>query len=180
MRKKRKQFQYHPNQSNPKSPKVKTYDSELVKWPGSLNVLQSLLQATQLSLNLALGLLSGLDSLSLKGVNSLQLTANVVGSRLEALEVVLDLVDDGLVLEDLAVVGEVDCLREFRQNLDLATRIIVTLLEGLQGSRGLAAEAQRGGDLGPVDLESGAALLNGPLADSIPTATEEDSQIKGN
>lgn len=42
--------------------------------------------------------------------------------------------------------------------MDLAAGVVVALLEGLQGGCGLAAEAQGGGDLGPVDLERGAAL----------------------
>lgn len=139
--------------------KKNTYHREFVEWPGSLNVLKGLFQATQLRLNLALSLLSVLDSLSLKGINSLQLTANIISSGLEVLEVGLDLVDNSLILQDLAVVAEVDGLREFRQDLDLATGVIVTLLERLQGSGGLPAEAKGGGDLGPVNLESGAALL---------------------
>lgn len=71
---------------------------------------------------------------------------------------VLDLVDDGLVLQDLTVVVEVDGLRLLREDLDLAAGIVIALLEGLKRSGSLATEAERGRDLGPVDLESGAAL----------------------
>lgn len=42
---------------------------------------------------------------------------------------VLDLVDDGLVLQDAAVVGEVDGLGLLGQDLDLAAGVIVALLE---------------------------------------------------
>lgn len=71
---------------------------------------------------------------------------------------VLELVDDRLVLQDLAVEREVDLLGSLGEDLHLAAGVIVALLEGLEGGRGLAAEAQRAGDLDPVDLECGAAL----------------------
>jgi hypothetical protein len=73
--------------------------------------------------------------------------------------VVLDLVDDGLVLEDTAVVGEVNGLGLLGQDLDLAAGIIVALLERLKRGGSLAAEAEGGRNLGPVELESGAALF---------------------
>lgn len=135
-----------------------TYHREVLERPGSLDVLQSQLQVLQLSLNLALSLLCVLNSLRLKGINGLQLAADVVAGRLEVLKVVLDLVDDGLVLEDFPVVIEVDGLGLLGQNLELAPGFIVALLEGLQRGRCLATEAERGGQLGPVDLECGAAL----------------------
>ena len=142
----------------PISQQVSTYDSEVLEGTGSLDVLQSLLQVHQLGVNLALSLLSVGNGLGLEGVNGLKLAGNVVGGRLEVLEVVLDLVDDGLVLQDLAVVREVDGLGLLGENLDLAAGVIVALLEGLERSGGLTAEAEGGGHLGPVDLESGAAL----------------------
>lgn len=74
---------------------------------------------------------------------------------------VLDLVDDGLVLQDTAVVAEVNGLGLLGQDGDLAASLVVALLEGLEGSSGLTAEAERARDLGPVDLGSGAALFSG-------------------
>lgn len=71
---------------------------------------------------------------------------------------VLELVDDGLVLQDVAVVGEVDGLGLLGKELDLAARIVVTLLEGLEGGGCLTAETEGAGHLGPVDFESGTAL----------------------
>lgn len=138
-----------------------TYDSEILEGTGSLDVFEGLLEVDKLGLNLALGLLGVLDGLGLEGVDGLQLAADVVGSGLEGLEVVLDLVDNSLVLEGLAVVGEVDGLGLLGQDLDLAAGIIVALLESLQGGGGLAAQTKGAGHLGPVDLESGAALLFG-------------------
>lgn len=131
--------------------------SELIEWPGGLDVLEGLLKAAELGLNLALGLLSALNSLGLESLDSLQLTGNIVGGGLEGLELVLDLVDNGLVLQDLAVVGEVDGLGLFGQKLNLATGIVVPLLESLERGSGLAAEAERAGHLDPVNLKSGAA-----------------------
>lgn len=136
----------------------RTYDGELVKRPGSLNILQSLLQIHQLRLNATLGFLGRLDSLSLKGIDSLELACDIVGRRLEGLEVVLDLVNDGLVLERLAVVRKVDGLGLLGENGHFAAGIVVALFEGLEGCCGLAAKAERAGDFRPVDFESGATL----------------------
>lgn len=135
-----------------------TYNSEFIEGTGGLDVLKGLLEVAEFSLNLALGLLSALDSLGLEGINGLQLAGNIVGGGLEVLELVLDLVDDGLVLQDAAVTGEVDGLRLLGKELNLAARIVVTLLESLQRGSGLAAEAEGAGRLDPVDLESGATL----------------------
>lgn len=138
-----------------------TYDSEVLEGTGSLDVLQGLLQVLQLGLNLTLGSLGVLNSLGLEGINSLQLAVDIVGNGLEGLEVVLELVDDGLVLQDAAVVAEVNGLGLLGQDLDLAASLVVALLESLEGDGGLAAEAEGGRHLGPVDLESGAALFSG-------------------
>lgn len=135
-----------------------TYDGKFIKRPGSLDIFQSLLQVHQLRLNATLGLFGRLDSLSLKGVDSLELAGNIVGGRLKGLEVVLDLVNDGLVLERLAVVREVDRLGLLRENSHFAAGIVVALLEGLEGCCGLAAKTEGAGDFGPVDFESGATL----------------------
>jgi hypothetical protein len=55
--------------------------------------------------------------------------------------VLLDLIDDGLVLEDGAVVCEVDLLRLIGQKCYATAGIFVALLEGLKGGDGLAAES---------------------------------------
>jgi len=141
-----------------KKKKKKTYHSEVLERPGGLDVLQRLLQAVQLLVDLALGLLGVLDGLSLKRLDGLELAVQVVRRRLEVLEGVLDLVDDGLVLEHPAVVVKVDRLRLLRQHLHLAARVVVALLERLERGRRLPAETQRAGQLGPVDFQSGAAL----------------------
>lgn len=139
--------------------RTNTYHGEVFEGTGGLDVLQGLLQVDELSVDLALGLLGVLDGLGLESIDGLQLAADIVGGGLEALEVVLDLVNDGLVLEDAAVVGKVDGLGLLGQDLDLAAGVVVALLEGLQRGGGLAAEAEGGRDLGPVDLECGAALF---------------------
>ena len=135
-----------------------TYHGEFVKRPGLLNVLQRGGEVLELEVDGLLGGLGVLDGLDLEGVDGLDLAIDVVGGGLEVLEAALDLVDDGRVLQHGAVGGEVDSRGLIRQLLDLAARVLVALLEGLEGGHGLAAEAQRGGDLGPVELESGASL----------------------
>lgn len=136
----------------------KTYNSEFIEGTGGLDVLKGLLEVAEFSLNLALGLLGALDSLGLESINGLQLAGNIVGGGLEVLELVLELFDNSLVLQDAAVTGEVDGLGLLGKELDLAARIVVTLLESLQRGSGLAAEAERAGRLDPVDLKSGATL----------------------
>ena len=54
---------------------------------------------------------------------------------------------------------KVDGLGLLRQSLNLAARVVVTLLEGLQGCSRLATEAERAGNLGPVEFQGGAALV---------------------
>lgn len=138
---------------------VYTYNGEILKRPSLLNVLQRLLQILQLLINHGLGLLCALHSLGLECLDGLNLARDVVGGGLESLELLLDVVDDGRVLQHGAVVGEVDRLRLLRQNSHLAARIVVALLEGREGGRRLALQAQLRADLGPVELEGGAALL---------------------
>lgn len=135
-----------------------TYHCELLERPGSLDVLQGSLEVLELQVDLLLGGLGVLDSLDLEGVDGLELAVQVVRRGLELLEALLDLIDDGSVLEDAAVLGEVDGGGLLGQDLDLSAGVLVARLEGLQGGDGLAAETERLGDLGPVELEGGAAL----------------------
>lgn len=135
-----------------------THHSQVVKWPGILDVLQSLLEVAQLLVDNALSLLGALHSLSLESLNGLDLPADVVGLGLEGAKLLLDVVDDGLVLEDAAVVREVDGRGLLLEDGQFTARIIVALLEGLKGGGGLAFETKLGAELGPVELEGGAAL----------------------
>lgn len=138
-----------------------THHSEVLEGPGSLNVLKSLLKVLKLSIDLGLGGLGALDGLSLVGLDGLDLAVDVVLLDLEGVELLLNVVDDGGVLQDGAVVGEVDLLGLLGQDLDLAARIVVALLEGLEGLGGGATEAEFGAQVGPVDLGGGAALEGG-------------------
>jgi hypothetical protein len=139
-------------------PTRSTYDSEILEWASLLDVLQCLLQVLELQINSVLGGLSVLDSLALKGLDGLDLASDIVSDWLEGLEVVLYRVNNGLVLEDGAVVGEVDSRRRLGELLESATRILIALLERLEGGDGLAAESEVGGDCLPVKLESCATL----------------------
>ena len=84
-----------------------TYYSEVLEWARVLDVLQCLLQILQFHVDSALRLLRVLDGLGLEGLDGLDLARDVVSSRFEGLEVVLYGIDDGLVLEEGAVVAEV-------------------------------------------------------------------------
>lgn len=135
-------------------------NGKLLEWSGLLNVLEGGSKILQLQIHGLLGGLGVLDGLDLEGVNGLDLAADIVGGGLESLEALLDLVNDGLVLQDGAVLGEVDGGGLLGQLLDLAAGILVALLESLEGGDGLAAEAQGRGDLDPVELESCASLFD--------------------
>lgn len=141
--------------------KSHTYHSELLEWPGLFNVLQCLLKILQFLVYNTLGLLGILDGLSLKGLDCFDLPADIVGYGLEGLETVLDFINDGLVLQDGAVVGKVDGLRCFRELLHPAPGIVVSLLEGNQRVGGGSLEAELGANLGPINLEGCAALYEG-------------------
>jgi len=138
---------------------VMTYDSELLERSGLLNVLQGLLKVLELQVDLLLGGLGVLDGLDLECLDGLELTVQVIGGGLEGLEALLDLVDDGLVLENGAVLGEVDLGGLLLEELELAAGILVALLEGLEAGDRLATEAERCGDFSPVELKSCASLL---------------------
>jgi hypothetical protein len=120
---------------------LQTYHSQVGKWPGLLDVLQGLLQIAQLLVHNALGLFGALDGLRLECLDCLNLSADIVCLGLESVELLLNVVDDGLVLEDAAVVLEVDGLRLLGEDGDFAARIVVALLEGLKGSSSIAFEA---------------------------------------
>jgi len=133
-------------------------DSEVIKRPGLLDVLQCLLEIAQFLVDNGLGLLCALDGLGLESLNGLDLPSYIVCLGLESVELLLDVVDDGLVLEDAAVVAEVDRLGLLGEDSDFAARIVVALLEGLKGGGGLTLEAKLGAELSPVELEGCAAL----------------------
>ena len=69
------------------------------------------MQIKQLSLNHCFSHLRGLKGLCFKGFDGFQLAVDIIRCRLEVLNVSLNLVDHGLVLENLPVVREVYCLR---------------------------------------------------------------------
>jgi hypothetical protein len=85
-----------------------THHSQIGKRPGILDVLQRLLQIAQFLIHDSLGLLGALNSLRLECLDRLDLPAHIVCLGLESVELLLNVVDDGLVLEDAAVVLEVD------------------------------------------------------------------------
>lgn len=137
---------------------MSTYHSEVLEWPSSLNVLEGLAEVLEFHGDLVLGSLGVLYRLNLEGLDSLDLPVDIVGGGLEGLESLLNLVDDGLVLQGGAVLGEVDLGGLLLEELELAASIFVSLLKGLEGGHRLAAEAEGGGDLDPVELERCASL----------------------
>ena len=114
-----------------------TYHCQIVKRPCSLNILQGFIQVPQLRINSSLGLLSTLHSLRLESLDRFQLPVDIVCSWLELLEMLLDLVYDCGVLEGLAVVLEVNSLRQVAKLVESSSRVVVTLLESGKSSGGL-------------------------------------------
>ena len=144
----------HPRRRHPAS----TYQSEVLPRPRVLDVAERLLEVLELDADLLLGLFGVLDGLDLERLDGAHLALDVVRFGLERLEVVLNLVDDTLLLEQRPVLLEVNLLRLFRQQLQPSARVVVALLERLQGRRRLSPEPERAADLGPVDLQGCASL----------------------
>ena len=136
-----------------------TYHSQLIERPGFFDVLQRLLEIAQLPVDNALGLLGALHSLCLESLDSLDLPSNIVRLGLECIELLLDIVDNGGILENGPVVGEVDRLRLFREDSHFTARIVIALLEALESGGSLTLKTELSADPGPVELEGGAALL---------------------
>lgn len=137
---------------------VCTYHGEILKRPCLLNVLERLLQVLQLLVDHRLRLFRRLHSLGLEGLNGLDLPVDIVRLGLEGVEASLNLIDNGSVLENGAVVREVDGLRLLLKDSHFAARIVIALLEGLQGCGRVSLKTELCADLGPVELEGGAAL----------------------
>lgn len=94
-------------------------------------------------------------SLGLELVDGLKLGIEVVGDSLEALDGLLGLVNDGLVLEDATVMGEINGGGLGLELSEDTLGLIVALTEGLERGSGLLGEA--GAQLGPVELLDGGA-----------------------
>jgi len=77
-----------------------TYQSKVFERSSGLDVRQGSFKISELQVDLLLGSLSILDSLNLESLDGLQLASNVILGGLEGVEALLDLVDNGLVLED--------------------------------------------------------------------------------
>lgn len=88
-------------------------------------------------------------SLSLELVDSLKLGIDVVGGRLESSEGLLSILNDVLVLENLAVVLKVDIGVLLLQVSKDALGFIVALAESLKRSKGFLGQADS--KLGPVN-----------------------------
>lgn len=150
------QRQHHPGiQISPVRPishRANTYNSEILERPGLFNVLQCLVQILQFLVDDALRLLGALDSLCLESLNGLHLPLNIVCGWLESLELLLDIVDDGLVLEDSAVVSEIDGGGLLLELLNLSAGVVVALLECNEGVGCAAFETKLGTEFGPVQF----------------------------
>jgi hypothetical protein len=72
--------------------------------------------------------------------------------------VLLNLVHNGLVLQNGAVVCKVDFGWLFGQQLNPTAGILIALLEGLEGGGGLTSQAKGAGYFRPVELESCTSL----------------------
>ncbi len=136
----------------------KTYNSQLIKRPRRLNILQRLRQRLHLMIHPPLRLLRALHRLSLKRLDGFQLPAHIIRHRLEGFEMLFDFINHGAVVERGSVFGEVDRLRLLVQGGEFAAGVVVALFEGLEGRCGAAFQAEGGGDSGPVDFGCGGAL----------------------
>ena len=93
-------------------------------------------------------------SLGLNSFNGLDLGLNIIRGRLERLEGLLNLINDSLVLKNLAVMSKVNGGLLFLEISQDTTSLLVTLAERAQSSNGLGLETKRSGQLGPVNVGS--------------------------
>jgi hypothetical protein len=124
----------------------------------TLNISQCLLPTPQLNLDLALRLLGIPHRHLFESLDLPDLLGHIICLGLEALEVLLNLVDDSCVLEQGAIVAEVDSGGLIGQDLDPAAGVIVALLEVRERGCGGAAEGELGWELGPVEFGCGSGL----------------------
>jgi hypothetical protein len=134
-----------------------THHCELIERPSILDVLERLLQILQLLIHNALGLLSALQSLGLKRINCLDLPCHIDSLGLEVVESPLNLVNDGGVLQNAAIVGEVDGLGLLAEYDDFSARIIIALLLmiALVSARNILKVATAAASPGAQQLHSG-------------------------
>jgi hypothetical protein len=93
--------------------------------------------------------------------------------------VILDLLDNSLVLQRAAVLGEVDRLRLVGELLELAAGIVVALFESDKGVGCAAFEAELGADFAPIELEGRAPLWIGLLAGLFGYGAEVVWDVRG-
>jgi hypothetical protein len=122
-----------------------TYHSQILKRSRLLNIPECLLQIFELLVNHTLGLLSTLDGLHFERLNRLNLAAHIVRRRLEGLELLLNIVNDGRVLQLATVRCEVDGLGQLGQLLEFAAGVVVALFEGDEGVSCVPAKAELAG-----------------------------------
>ena len=92
--------------------------------------------------------------------------------RLEGIEMLLDFINNGLILQDRTVVCKVDFGGLLGELGYSTTGILVALLEGLEGRDSLAAKTEGGGDFGPVELQRCTSLERNRLAVIEPEGDE--------
>lgn len=95
----------------------------------SFDVIQRLLQAFQFDSDLLLGLLGILDSDLFETLNGLDLLGNINRFGRVGFHVLLDLVNHSGVLEQAAVVAEVDGGWLFLEDLQFTASFVISLLE---------------------------------------------------
>lgn len=94
-------------------------------------------------------------SLGLEGVNSLELSLDIVGDGLEVVKNLLGLVDNVLVLENALVVGKVDGGGLLLELGESSSGVLVPLPESRDLGDGVLAQAKVGADLGKIDSGPG-------------------------
>jgi hypothetical protein len=94
----------------------------------------------------------------LEALNGLELLVNVVSLGLEGFKVLLDFIDDRGVLQDGAVMAEIDGCGLIGQNLDSTTGIVMSLLEVGERGRCAASKAELCANFAPVELRCRACL----------------------
>ena len=126
--------------------------TQFLRLPGLFNILNRLLQILHLLDNFLLCFLSTLHRLDLKLFNPRQNSTDVIRNRLKRLCGLLNFVNDGRVLEDGTVIGQVDGGARRLELVEFVVGVDVAFAEGGEGGGCVGSEGQRRGEFGPVDL----------------------------
>lgn len=134
------------------SPSIRGTYTQIIGQPRLINVLDRLIQINKLFGNLLLRLLGILDGLGLKLVNPGKDGRDIISNRLERFGRLFNLINDTLVLQDGAVVCEIDGFARGTEMIEFGVGVDIAFSEGGEGRGCLWSQRKGGCKSVPVDF----------------------------